>query len=180
MAKTEKPSRERPVLAVRHEPEVLDALDALTTELQATALGRMAGVRGRSDAARLALRLGLRDWLANELNTAAILERAGEVEALAAAAIRAGVPAAAAAELSGALWRAVEGLEPTPERRAEDRPEVGMWVRSGDTNRSPAHLVKRETAGGLLVFACGREADPRSMRAAPEDAKRCPNCEAAE
>ena len=78
MAKTEKPSRERPVLAVRHEPEVLDALDALTTELQATALGRMAGVRGRSDAARLALRLGLRDWLANELNTAAILERAGE------------------------------------------------------------------------------------------------------
>jgi hypothetical protein len=163
------------VLAVRHEPEVLDALDSLTAELQGSALGRMAGVRGRSDAARLALRLGLRDWLANGLDATAILERAAEVEALAAAAIRAGVPAENVVEDVAAVVEDAAGYP--PERRADDRPGVGAWARSGDTNRSPAHLVVRETAGGLLMFACGKDADPRGVRAAPEDAKRCPKCE---
>jgi len=170
-----KPGGAREPVTVRYEPETLRLLDELAAELDRSTFGAL-GIRGRREAARLAIRAGLRCWQLSGLD--GVVREAASVAL--DVAVRKGREAetpdelkAAATELRAAADQVVQGY---PERRAEDRPGEAAWVRSGDTNRSPAHLVMRETAGGLLVFACGQEADPRRFRVAPEDAKRCPKC----
>jgi hypothetical protein len=166
----------RPV-ATRLEPAVLEALDAAAVELSRTTLGAMRPV-SRSDAARILLNLAIEriegegiEWVVGAFTLGAGRQVSTETATPPP-------PIWASWEPPRSTPGTTPSLPPPPERRAEGRPQEGAWARTGDNNRSPAHLVERETAGGMLRFKCGRTDDPRSWKSAPKGARRCRKCEA--